>query len=48
MPEVVENAGIFVDPFSVDEIANAMISIASDEKLRNELIAKSKIQAKQI
>lgn len=46
MPEVVENAGILVDPFSVDEIANAMALIFSDEVLRKELIEKSKIQAK--
>ncbi len=45
MPEVVENAGILVDPFSVVDIAQAMIKIASDEGLRIELIEKSKIQA---
>ena len=46
MPEVVENAGILVDPFSVDAIAKAMLTIASDEELRKELIEKSKLQAK--
>ena len=46
MPEVVENAGILVDPFSVDAIAKAMLTIASDENLRKELIEKSKLQAK--
>jgi glycosyltransferase involved in cell wall biosynthesis len=46
MPEVVEDAGILVDPFSIVEITNAMLTIASDNNLRNELIVKSKIQAK--
>lgn len=46
MPEVVENAGILVDPFSIDEIAQAMITISSDENLRSELVEKSKTQAK--
>jgi len=46
MPEVVENAGILVDPFSVDLIAKAMFTMTSNEELRKELIEKSKIQAK--
>ncbi len=46
MPEVVEDAGFLVDPFSIDDISKAMIAISSDEDLRNELIEKSKIQAK--
>ncbi len=46
MPEVVEDAGILVDPFSIDDISNAMVKIVSDEDLRNELVEKSKIQAK--
>ena len=46
MPEVVEDAGILVDPFSVNEIAQAMVLISSDENLRNKLIEKSKLQAK--
>jgi glycosyltransferase involved in cell wall biosynthesis len=45
MPEVVENAGILVDPFSVDAISKAMLTIASNEELRKELIEKSKLQA---
>jgi glycosyltransferase involved in cell wall biosynthesis len=46
MPEVVEDAGILVDPFSIEEITNAMLRIYSDNTLRKELILKSKIQAK--
>jgi glycosyltransferase involved in cell wall biosynthesis len=46
MPEVVEDAGFLVDPFSVKDITKAMIIITSDDNLRNNLIEKSKIQAK--
>ncbi len=46
MPEVVEDAGILVDPFSVNEIARAMEKICSDKDLRKTLIEKGKIQAK--
>lgn len=45
MPEVVEDAGFLVDPFSVEAITKAMITISSDDKLRNELIKKSLVQA---
>jgi glycosyltransferase involved in cell wall biosynthesis len=46
MPEVVENAGILVDPFSVKDITEAMVKISSDENLKNELAEKSLSQAK--
>ena len=46
MPEVVEDAGILVDPFSVDDIANAMTKIATDKSLHAALSEKSLIQAK--
>ena len=46
MPEVVEDAGFLVEPFSVDDITKAMATITSDNQLRNELIRKSKAQAK--
>ena len=45
MPEVVEDAGILVDPFSVTAIAKAMLRIVNDINLRNELSEKSKVQA---
>jgi len=45
MPEVVEDAGLLVNPFSIGEIAQAMISIESDNNLRTELVEKSKMQA---
>jgi glycosyltransferase involved in cell wall biosynthesis len=46
MPEVVEDAGMLVDPFSVEDITKAMLKIVRDEKLRNELAEKSMEQAK--
>ena len=46
MPEVVEDAGILVDPFSVDDIANAMTKIVNDKSLHAALSEKSIIQAK--
>lgn len=45
MPEVVEDAGLLVNPFSEEEIANAMILLAADENLRSELALKSIQQA---
>lgn len=45
MPEVVENAGLLVNPFSEEEIANAMLKLVSDEKLRTTLAQKSLQQA---
>lgn len=44
MPEIAGNAALFVDPFSVDSIANGMLSIYKDETLRKALIEKGKIQ----
>jgi len=46
MPEVVEDSGILVDPFSVEDIANAMIEITTNKELRNQLVEKSLIQSK--
>jgi glycosyltransferase involved in cell wall biosynthesis len=40
MPEVAGDAALLVDPFSVDDICNAMVNIAADEKLREALILK--------
>lgn len=46
MPEVVEDAGILVDPFSIDDISNAMVRMANESCLRNNLSEKSIVQAK--
>lgn len=44
MPEVAGDAALYVDPFSVQSIANAMIKIYNDSKLRNELVEKGRLQ----
>jgi len=40
MPEVVGDAGILVDPKSVDSIADGLLSVLMDKKLQHELAAK--------
>lgn len=44
MPEVAGNAGLLVDPFSIDSIKNAMLKLHKDEALRNQLIENGKKQ----
>ncbi|MBX7051177.1 MAG: glycosyltransferase family 4 protein [Flavobacteriales bacterium] len=46
LPEVAGNAGIAVDPFSVQEITQAMIEVVSNETLRSEVIARGLERAK--
>jgi glycosyltransferase involved in cell wall biosynthesis len=46
MPEVAGNAGLLVDPFSVDSIKEGMLKIYKDEALRNKLIENGRIQRK--
>ncbi len=44
MPEIAGNAALFVDPFSVENICDAMKSIYFNEPLRNSLIEKGRIR----
>ena len=44
MPEVAGDAALLVDPTSVDQIADAMTQLATNENLRQELIAKGRAQ----
>ena len=44
MPEVAGNAGLLVDPFSVDSIKEGMQKMYKDESLRDQLIANGKKQ----
>lgn len=44
MPEIVGNAALLVNPFDVNEIANAMIKLQRDEKLCAQLIENSQKQ----
>ncbi len=46
MPEIVGDAGILVDPYSIDEIAFQINRILSDQHLRNDLIEKGLKRAK--
>ncbi len=46
LPEVVGDAGMMVDPYDVDEIANAMKRVLLDENLREEMIKKGLERAK--
>jgi glycosyltransferase involved in cell wall biosynthesis len=44
MPEVAGDAALFVDPYSIDSIANAMVKMDSDPALRLSLIEKGRLQ----
>ncbi len=46
MPEVATDAALLVDPFDVQGIAQAMHSIAKDEVLRHQLIAKGRLRVR--
>lgn len=46
LPEVVGDAALTVDPYNIDEIANAMRSLLSDVSLRERLIAAGRERAK--
>lgn len=47
MPEIAGDAALFVNPFVADSIADAMTKIASDEKLRKDLIEKGRLKRKE-
>ncbi|MBU3914816.1 glycosyltransferase family 4 protein [bacterium] len=47
LPEVANDAAVYVDPFSVDSIQEAIEKVVSDSELRQEMSRKSKIQSKQ-
>ncbi|MFN0030767.1 MAG: glycosyltransferase family 4 protein [Flavobacteriales bacterium] len=47
MPEVAGDAALLIDPFSVEEIKQALIRIYGDAALRERLIVKGKEQVKQ-
>ncbi|MFA8299707.1 MAG: glycosyltransferase family 4 protein [Hyphomicrobiales bacterium] len=46
LPEVAGEGALLINPFDVNEIANAMYKIATNEELRKDLIAKARIQRK--
>ena len=47
MPEVVGDAALLVNPYDIEEIKNAMISIQNSPELRHELIRKGRIRKQQ-
>jgi glycosyltransferase involved in cell wall biosynthesis len=44
MPEIAKDAALFVDPYSVESITKAMITISKDDNLRKQLIEKGRIR----
>ncbi len=46
LPEIAGEAALLTDPFSVESIANAMASIASDKDLRKSLVEKGNLRVK--
>ena len=46
LPEIGGNAALYVDPFSIQSIADGMIEIDQNEQLREQLISKGGIQGK--
>jgi glycosyltransferase involved in cell wall biosynthesis len=44
LPEVAQNAAIYADPYNINSMAEQMISIATDEILRKDLIEKGRIR----
>jgi glycosyltransferase involved in cell wall biosynthesis len=47
LPEIIDKAGILVDPKSSDELATVMTKLLKDERLRNYYIAKGLNRAKE-
>jgi glycosyltransferase involved in cell wall biosynthesis len=46
MPEVAGNGALYVDPFNVDEMANALKIVITDAKVSRDLIQKGSENAK--
>lgn len=44
MPEVAGDAALFIDPFSVDSIAEGMLKVLKDESCRSSLIEKARLR----
>jgi glycosyltransferase involved in cell wall biosynthesis len=48
LPEIGQDAALYCDPFSVTDIAEKIVTLLTDEKLRLELIEKGKIRASEL
>lgn len=44
MPEIADGAALFVNPFQIQEVRDAMFRMTADESLRHKLVEKGKIQ----
>jgi glycosyltransferase involved in cell wall biosynthesis len=47
LPEVIGDAGVFVNPYSENEIFNALHHVITDKKLHEELVRKGKVRIQQ-
>ncbi|MFZ5516350.1 MAG: glycosyltransferase family 4 protein [Candidatus Zhuqueibacterota bacterium] len=47
MPEIADNAAIKVNPYDVDEIANAMLAVVRDENIRSDYVERGKARARE-
>ena len=47
LSEIAKDAAVTIDPFSVHELADAMLTVLNNDDLRNSLIARGKERAKQ-
>jgi len=47
LPEVLGDAGVLVNPFNIEEVANRMYELLTNESLRKECISKGSVRAKQ-
>jgi glycosyltransferase involved in cell wall biosynthesis len=45
LPEVVDDAALLVDPYSVEDIARGLARVLSDDELRAELVARGRARA---
>lgn len=45
LPEVVDDAGILVEPLNIEEIASAVLNLLENQQMRNELIRKGRERA---
>jgi glycosyltransferase involved in cell wall biosynthesis len=46
LPEVVGDAAVLVDPYSVEDIADGLARVLSDGELRTTLIARGRLRAR--
>jgi glycosyltransferase involved in cell wall biosynthesis len=45
LPEIAGDAALYVNPYEIDEIAQAIKTITADADLRSELVRRGRVQA---